>query len=110
MGGVSRKHGIRVLGINPGQIVTERPEPCSEFSLKKNLVTLSAGRKWDPNYPPGQVEHIADASASCERFVIKYNGDDHHDRRRHCARWTRFQDITDWTCLRPANEIKRKEN
>ncbi|MDC0213178.1 short-chain dehydrogenase/reductase [Gammaproteobacteria bacterium] len=64
MGGVSRKHGIRVLGINPGQIVTERLE-----TMQRVLATEKFGdserwkEMWDTRYPPGNVEHIADASA-----------------------------------------------
>ena len=64
MGGVSRKHGIRVLGINPGQIVTERLETMQRVQAEEKFGDAERWREmWDPKYPPGQVEHIADASA-----------------------------------------------
>ena len=64
MGGVSRKHGIRVLGINPGQIVTERLETMQRVLAEEKFGDAERWREvWDANYPPGQVEHIADASA-----------------------------------------------
>ena len=64
MGGVSRKHGIRVLGINPGQIVTERLETMQRVLAEEKFGDAERWKEvWDPNYPPGQVEHIADASA-----------------------------------------------
>ena len=64
MGGVSRKHGIRVLGINPGQIVTERLETMQRVLAEEKFGDAERWKEvWDSNYPPGQVEHIADASA-----------------------------------------------
>ena len=64
MGGVSRKHGIRVLGINPGQIVTERLETMQRVLAQEKFGDAERWKEvWDSNYPPGQVEHIADASA-----------------------------------------------
>ena len=70
MGGVSRKHGIRVLGINPGQIVTERLETMQRVQAEEKFGDAERWREmWDPKYPPGQVEHIADASlAICQRI------------------------------------------
>ena len=64
MGGVSRKHGIRVLGINPGQIVTERLKTMQRVLAQEKFGDAERWKEvWDSNYPPGQVEHIADASA-----------------------------------------------
>ena len=64
MGGVSRKHGIRVLAINPGQIVTERLETMQRVLAQEKFGDPERWKEmWDSRYPPGQVEHIADASA-----------------------------------------------
>ncbi len=64
MGGVSRKHNIRVLGINPGQIVTERLETMQRVLAQEKFGDPERWKEmWDTRYPPGQVEHIADASA-----------------------------------------------
>ena len=64
LGGVSRKDGIRVVGINPGLIVTERMETMQRIHAAR---VLGDGERWremlDPEFPPGQPEHIADLVA-----------------------------------------------
>lgn len=60
LGASSLAHGVRVVGINPGLIVTERLE---------TLMRAAAGKRWDepdrwrelldPKVPPGQPAHIA---------------------------------------------------
>ena len=64
MGATSRRHGIRVVGINPGLIETERLTGMLRAQAEQRFG--DAGR-WeelkDPVYPPGQPEHIADLVA-----------------------------------------------
>lgn len=64
LGSTSRREGVRVVGINPGLIHTERLE---------TLMRSNADQRWgdqerwkellDPHFPPGEPEHIAAAVA-----------------------------------------------
>jgi len=64
LGGVSSRDGIRVVGINPGLIETERL-----VTMQRTHATRVFGdpERWremlDPDFPPGQPEHIADMVA-----------------------------------------------
>jgi NAD(P)-dependent dehydrogenase (short-subunit alcohol dehydrogenase family) len=64
LGATSRQYGVRVVGINPGLIVTDR--------MITMLRTVAESRFGDPErwretadqtYPPGQPEHIGDMVA-----------------------------------------------
>ena len=64
MGSDSSKHGIRVVGINPGMIETERLVTlCRTWATDK----LGDPERWremlNQEFPPGQPEHIADMVA-----------------------------------------------
>ena len=64
MGGVSRRDGIRVIGVNPGQIVTERLETLQRSIAAKRWGDESRWQELrDERYPPGQPEHIGDLVA-----------------------------------------------
>lgn len=64
LGGRSLVDGIRVVGINPGLIETERL-----VTMQRTFASaeLGDGDRWremlDPEFPPGQPEHIADMVA-----------------------------------------------
>jgi NAD(P)-dependent dehydrogenase (short-subunit alcohol dehydrogenase family) len=64
LGATSRRHGVRVVGVNPGLIHTERME--SMLQRNAELRFGDAGR-WrellDPRDPPGEPDHIAAAVA-----------------------------------------------
>ncbi len=64
LGGVSSRDGIRVVGINPGLIETER---LVTMQRSHALRLLGDAERWremlDPEFPPGQPEHIADMVA-----------------------------------------------
>ncbi len=64
MGGVSRRHGIRMVGINPGLIETER---LSTLLMQQAESRFGDASRWqelkDPVYPPGLPEHVADLVA-----------------------------------------------
>ncbi len=88
LGGTSRKHNIRVVGINPGQIVTTRLEQLQRRQADKQLGDAERWRElWNPDYPPGKPEHIADMvaflasdrSANTTGTIITIDGG-------HCAR------------------------
>ncbi len=88
LGGTSRKHNIRVVGVNPGQIVTERLETLQRGIAEKRWGDGDRWRElWDENYPPGQPEHIgdmvaflaSDRSANTTGTIITIDGG-------HCAR------------------------
>lgn len=88
LGGTSRKDNIRVVGVNPGQIVTERLEDLLKAAATKRF---GAADRWqellDPGYPPGQPAHIADMvtflasdrSANTTGTIVTIDGG-------HCAR------------------------
>jgi hypothetical protein len=88
MGGTSRKDNIRVLGVNPGQIVTERLETMQRSMAEKRWGDPERWQElWDARYPPGQPEHIADMvsflasdlSSNTTGSIITIDGG-------HCAR------------------------
>ncbi len=88
MGGVSRRDGVRVVGVNPGQIVTERLETMQRTLAEKRWGDPERWQElWDSRYPPGQPEHIAamvaflasDVSANTTGTIITIDGG-------HCAR------------------------
>jgi NAD(P)-dependent dehydrogenase (short-subunit alcohol dehydrogenase family) len=64
LGGHSTSEGVRVVGINPGLIETERM-----ITMKRTHAELQFGdaERWrellDATFPPGQPEHIADMVA-----------------------------------------------
>ena len=64
LGGRSTAEGIRVVGINPGMIETERL-----VTMQRTQADLKLGdaERWrellDPDFPPGQPAHIADMVA-----------------------------------------------
>lgn len=64
LGATSSTHGVRVIGINPGLIATERMTTRLRARAEKELG--DAG-KWqdliDKTYPPGQAAHIGDMVA-----------------------------------------------
>jgi NAD(P)-dependent dehydrogenase (short-subunit alcohol dehydrogenase family) len=64
LGSTSRRHGVRVLGVNPGLIHTAR----LEMMLRTNAeLRYGDPERWrdllDPRYPPGEPDHIAAAIA-----------------------------------------------
>ncbi len=88
LGGTSRKDNIRVVGVNPGQIVTERLETLQRSMAQKRWGDAERWQElWDPRYPPGQPEHIADMvaflasprSANTTGTIVTIDGG-------HCAR------------------------
>ena len=64
LGGASTEDGIRVVGINPGLIETERMVTMLRVQAD---IKLGDAERWkemlDPVFPPGQPEHIADMVA-----------------------------------------------
>jgi len=64
LGGVSSRDGIRVVGINPGLIETERLVTMQRTHATRVLGDPERWREMlDPDFPPGQPEHIADMVA-----------------------------------------------
>ena len=64
LGSTSRKYGVRVVGINPGAIITDRLTEMYKTNAKKQLGNEDRWRELlDPEFPPGQPEHIADMTA-----------------------------------------------
>ncbi len=64
LGGVSSRDGIRVVGINPGLIATDRMVTLQRTHAARLLGDAERWREMlDPDYPPGQPEHIADMVA-----------------------------------------------
>jgi len=64
LGATSRRHGIRVVGINPGLIETDRLIDVLRPEAERRL---GDGDRWrellDRTYPPGLPEHIGDLVA-----------------------------------------------
>ncbi len=64
LGSTSTLKGVRVVGINPGLIETDRMETQLRRRADKQLGDASRWRELlDPRYPPGKPEHIADLVA-----------------------------------------------
>jgi len=88
LGGTSRKDNIRVVGINPGQIITQRLQDLLRAAASKRF---KDSERWqellDPRYPPGEPAHIADMvaflasdrSANTTGTIVTIDGG-------HCAR------------------------
>jgi NAD(P)-dependent dehydrogenase (short-subunit alcohol dehydrogenase family) len=64
LGATSRKHGVRVVAINPGLIKTDR---LITLARAKADEFLGDAERWeetlDQEFPPGEPEHIADMVA-----------------------------------------------
>ncbi|MFP4514164.1 MAG: short-chain dehydrogenase/reductase [Acidimicrobiales bacterium] len=64
LGGTSLRQGVRVLGINPGLIHTERLEALMRSAAERRFGDAD---RWsellDQRHPPGHVDHIASAVA-----------------------------------------------
>ena len=64
LGATSRSYGVRVVGINPGLIATER---MTTRLRNKAKTELGDAEKWqdllDKTYPPGEAAHIGDMVA-----------------------------------------------
>ncbi|MEM7250734.1 MAG: short-chain dehydrogenase/reductase [Pseudomonadota bacterium] len=64
LGATSRSFGVRVVGINPGLIATDR---LVTLMKTKAQTELGDGERWrdllDQTYPPGMPEHIGDMVA-----------------------------------------------
>ena len=64
LGATSRSYGVRVVGINPGLIATDRMTNLLRTKAEKELGDAA---KWeelvDKTYPPGKPEHIGDMVA-----------------------------------------------
>jgi NAD(P)-dependent dehydrogenase (short-subunit alcohol dehydrogenase family) len=75
LGSVSHQHGIRVVGINPGPVLTER---LHNFLRKRAELTLGDAEKWTqlvasmPFGRTGHVEEIANAVAFLASDVSGY--------------------------------------
>ena len=64
LGAGSTREGIRVVGINPGAIETERLVNLARTSAEAKLGDAERWREvLDPEFPPGQPEHIGDMVA-----------------------------------------------
>ena len=68
LGGASLEDGIRVVGINPGPIMTDRLVGALEFKAEKRFGDSCRWRECLDDYPtlgraPGQPQHIADMVA-----------------------------------------------
>lgn len=64
LGADSIRYGVRVVGINPGAIETER---LATFARATAAKKLGDSKRWrevlDPDFPPGIPEHIGDMVA-----------------------------------------------
>jgi len=64
LGATSRSYGVRVVGINPGLIVTDRMEGLARTNAEKQFGDADRWRETlDQMYPPGQPEHVGDMVA-----------------------------------------------
>jgi NAD(P)-dependent dehydrogenase (short-subunit alcohol dehydrogenase family) len=64
LGSTSRRHGVRVVGVNPGLILTDRLETLMRTNAELRFGDAERWRELlDPKYPPGDVDHIAAAVA-----------------------------------------------
>ena len=90
LGAGSTIDGIRVVGINPGQIETERLVTLSRAIAERNLGDPERWREvLNQDYPPGQPEHIgdmvaflaSDLSANTTGTIITIDGGASHRAR-----------------------------
>jgi NAD(P)-dependent dehydrogenase (short-subunit alcohol dehydrogenase family) len=64
LGATSRSYGVRVVGINPGLIVTGRMTTLMRTKAEKELGDADRWEELiDKTYPPGKPEHIGDMVA-----------------------------------------------
>lgn len=64
LGGVSLRDGVRVVGINPGAIETERLVTLMQSAAERRFGDRDRWRDlMNPDFPPGKPEHIADMVA-----------------------------------------------
>ncbi|MEM7407600.1 MAG: short-chain dehydrogenase/reductase [Pseudomonadota bacterium] len=64
LGATSREYGVRVVGINPGAIITGRLETLARTFAERDFGDAERWRDTlDKTYPPGQPEHIGDMVA-----------------------------------------------
>ena len=64
LGAASSRHGIRVVGINPGLIETQRMMTLARTSAEAKLGDPERWRELiDSTFPPGKPEHIGDMVA-----------------------------------------------
>lgn len=64
LGAESTRDGVRVVGINPGAIETERLVNLARTSAEAKLGDAERWREvLDPDFPPGKPEHIGDMVA-----------------------------------------------
>ena len=64
LGGIAPKDNIRVVGVNPGLVFTERLENALRSQAEKRTGDPDRWHELvDARYPPGQPEHIADLVA-----------------------------------------------
>ena len=64
LGGHSSKDKVRIVGVNPGLIMTERLITMQRVFAEKNLGDADRWEEMlDPDFPPGRPEHIADMVA-----------------------------------------------
>jgi hypothetical protein len=70
LGGASPRYGVRIVGINPGAIATDRMVTMLSARAAERFGDPSRWRELlDPVFPPGTPEQIADATAflACDR-------------------------------------------
>jgi NAD(P)-dependent dehydrogenase (short-subunit alcohol dehydrogenase family) len=63
IGGASHKHGIRVVGVNPGSIATERFEKVSRRGSQDRYGTPDRREEWIRTLPFGRAGSTAEISA-----------------------------------------------
>jgi NAD(P)-dependent dehydrogenase (short-subunit alcohol dehydrogenase family) len=64
MGATSSRDNIRMVGLNPGLIQTERLETLMRRAARNRFGDEGRWQEFlDPRYPPGQPAHIADMAA-----------------------------------------------
>lgn len=64
LGATSTRDNIRVVGLNPGLIKTERMQTLLERAAEIRFADASRWRELlDARYPPGEATHIADTAA-----------------------------------------------
>jgi NAD(P)-dependent dehydrogenase (short-subunit alcohol dehydrogenase family) len=64
LGGASTRYGVRIVGINPGAIATDRMVTMLKVRAKEKFGDESRWQEMlDPVFPPGTPEQIADATA-----------------------------------------------